>query len=153
MIARQLVRCLFYPAQRRYSFSLDHAAGSCPWPRPGGAPDEPTRRPRRPRRRDPGARHRRDGGAGRDRTDDGIAWRACPIEALPTRECGELTVPLDYDEPDGPAITVAVARAPATDLDRRIGSIITNPGGPGGAGVDALAALYAAMPASLAERF
>jgi pimeloyl-ACP methyl ester carboxylesterase len=82
-----------------------------------------------------------------------IAWEACPTAELPTRECGELTVPLDYDEPDGTTITVAVARVPAANQTERIGSLITNPGGPGGAGVDALALLYAAMPESLHERF
>jgi hypothetical protein len=42
--------------------------------------------------------------------ESGITWRPCPTEVLPTRECGELSVPLDYDEPDGATITAAVAR-------------------------------------------
>jgi pimeloyl-ACP methyl ester carboxylesterase len=83
----------------------------------------------------------------------GIAWQPCPIETLPTRECGELIVPLDYDEPDGVTIAVAVALVPATDPAERIGSVITNPGGPGGAGVDGLAIMYSALPESIAARF
>jgi len=82
-----------------------------------------------------------------------IAWQPCPTDALPARECGELIVPLDYDAPSGATIALAVARVRATAPAQRIGSLITNPGGPGGAGVDALGLLYAALPASLAERF
>ncbi len=82
-----------------------------------------------------------------------IAWQPCPLPELPTRECGGLIVPLDYDEPDGPTITLAVARVPATELAPRIGSLITNPGGPGGSGVEGLALMYDALPAPLAARF
>lgn len=82
-----------------------------------------------------------------------IAWEPCPLPAAPTQECAELAVPLDYDEPDGATITLAVARIPATDQDERIGSIMLNPGGPGGPGVFALPIQYASLPAALQERF
>jgi hypothetical protein len=75
-----------------------------------------------------------------------IAWEACPLPEVPARECGNLTVPLDYDELDGPTISIALARVPATDQAGRIGSLITNPGGPGGSGVEGLALMYAALP-------
>ncbi|HEX7184861.1 MAG TPA: hypothetical protein VF756_23745 [Thermoanaerobaculia bacterium] len=45
-----------------------------------------------------------------------IAWQPCATDPLPTQECAELAVPLDYDEPDGASITLAVAQVPATDL-------------------------------------
>lgn len=45
-------------------------------------------------------------------------------------------MPLDYDQPRGPRITLALTRLPATDKARRIGSLFLNPGGPGGSGVD-----------------
>ncbi len=51
-------------------------------------------------------------------------------------QCADLTVPLVYDEPDGETISVKVLRKPATDQAQRIGSVITNPGGPGGSGVE-----------------
>lgn len=54
-------------------------------------------------------------------------------------QCARLTVPLSYDEPDGPTIDLAVLKAPATDNSRRIGSLIFNPGGPGGSGIDTVA--------------
>lgn len=82
-----------------------------------------------------------------------IAWRPCPLPELPTRECGGLIVPLDYDEPDGPTISLAVARVSTTEQAHRIGSLITNPGGPGGSGVEGLGLMYVALPAPLAARF
>jgi hypothetical protein len=79
-------------------------------------------------------------------SEPGITWESCPLSELPTRECATLAVPLDYDETDGATISLAVTRVPATTDERRIGSLITNPGGPGGSGVDALPLLYAALP-------
>ena len=49
-----------------------------------------------------------------------------------------MPVPLDYAEPDGPQISIAVARHPAEDPTARIGSLVINPGGPGGSGIDDL---------------
>jgi len=82
-----------------------------------------------------------------------IDWEACPLPEVPARECGSLTVPLDYNEPDGPTISIALARIPATDQAGRIGSLITNPGGPGGSGVEGLAFMYAALLDPLRTRF
>ena len=45
-----------------------------------------------------------------------------------------MLAPLDYANPDGTAITLAVAKRPATS-SKRLGSLIINPGGPGGSGV------------------
>jgi len=86
-------------------------------------------------------------------SEAGIAWQACPLPELPPRECGSITVPLDYDDPAGPTISIAVARVPATDPVGRIGSLITNPGGPGGSGIEGLAYMVAALPESLRARF
>jgi pimeloyl-ACP methyl ester carboxylesterase len=83
----------------------------------------------------------------------GIAWRPCATPELPTQECGQIDVPLDYDEPDGPTISLAVARVPATDQTQRIGSLFLNPGGPGGPGVFALPIQYGPLPEGLRERF
>ncbi|WP_211588641.1 alpha/beta fold hydrolase [Allorhizocola rhizosphaerae] len=49
-------------------------------------------------------------------------------------ECGTIQVPLDYRNPKGRQITVALNRVRATDQARRIGSMGFNPGGPGGSG-------------------
>lgn len=44
-------------------------------------------------------------------------------------------LPLDYDHPSGAKVEVALAKIPAADPSRRIGTLFLNPGGPGGSGV------------------
>ncbi len=69
-------------------------------------------------------------------------------------QCADLTVPLSYDEPDGETVTVKVLRKPATDPSQRIGSVIINPGGPGGSGVETAGQLAAyGITAELGKRF
>ena len=64
-----------------------------------------------------------------------INWSGCYQQFGPF-QCGIVQVPLDYDQPDGTRISLAVVRLPATDQAHRIGSLFLNPGGPGGSGVD-----------------
>ncbi|MGW1344192.1 alpha/beta hydrolase [Kribbella sp. NPDC002412] len=64
-----------------------------------------------------------------------IAWGSCGAE-LPAFQCASVEVPTDYDRPNGPTTTIALTRLPATDPARKIGTLFTNPGGPGGSGVD-----------------
>jgi pimeloyl-ACP methyl ester carboxylesterase len=47
-------------------------------------------------------------------------------------------VPLDYAHPEAGTIGIAISRKPATDSVRRIGSLLTNPGGPGASGINYL---------------
>ena len=53
-------------------------------------------------------------------------------------QCATLQVPLDYSNPQGRSISLALLRKQATDPSRRIGSLLLNPGGPGGSGNDFL---------------
>ncbi|MCC9738382.1 alpha/beta hydrolase [Streptomyces sp. MNU89] len=46
-------------------------------------------------------------------------------------DCATVEVPLEYTDPGGEWIPLAVTRHRATDPDRRIGSLFINPGGPG----------------------
>jgi pimeloyl-ACP methyl ester carboxylesterase len=48
-------------------------------------------------------------------------------------ECARLEVPLDYDDPTGETASIAVSRIEARG--EKIGSLLYNPGGPGGTGV------------------
>ncbi|WP_199565526.1 alpha/beta hydrolase [Spongiactinospora rosea] len=63
-----------------------------------------------------------------------IAWQPCPED--PEADCGTLAVPVDWKNPGGPAIDLALARRKATDPAARVGSLLIDPGGPGGSGVD-----------------
>ncbi|MEV0374050.1 alpha/beta hydrolase [Streptomyces sp. NPDC050636] len=68
----------------------------------------------------------------------GIDWQDCPADwGLKTPvQCGYVTVPVDYAKPDGRTIKIAVDRALSTgDKKERQGSLLYNPGGPGGSGM------------------
>ena len=68
-----------------------------------------------------------------------LSWEACDDPAVieDELECATLTVPLDYAEPDGDTIDLALVRVPASRS--RDGAILTNPGGPGSSGFDFVA--------------
>jgi pimeloyl-ACP methyl ester carboxylesterase len=51
-------------------------------------------------------------------------------------DCAELRVPIDYDDLSVGTFRLSVLRAGALDQKSRLGSIVVNPGGPGGSGVD-----------------
>ena len=71
--------------------------------------------------------------------DQRLAWTDCRDD----QECAELEVPLDYEEPDGETITLALLRVPATEPGKRVGALVVNPGGPGMSGVEYAAAAEA----------
>ncbi|MFJ2115335.1 alpha/beta fold hydrolase [Streptomyces sp. NPDC087850] len=68
----------------------------------------------------------------------GIDWQDCPADwalAKPI-QCGFVTVPLDYTKPNGRQIEIAVDRIGSTGTPgERQGSLLYNPGGPGGSGL------------------
>ena len=59
-----------------------------------------------------------------------IDWTECGDQT----DCGEVTVPLDWADPSGDTITVALSRHHASGNSH--GSLLLNPGGPGGSGFD-----------------
>ena len=61
-----------------------------------------------------------------------LAWATC-YESF---ECTDLLVPVDYADLTVGTFKIAVLRYKAQDQAKRIGSLIVNPGGPGGSGVD-----------------
>ncbi|MEV0758880.1 alpha/beta hydrolase [Nocardia sp. NPDC050435] len=66
--------------------------------------------------------------------------------------CARMEVPLDYQRPDGRTAQIALLKVPARGP--KIGSLVLNPGGPGGAGMSlavAAAKLWADNP--ITERF
>jgi pimeloyl-ACP methyl ester carboxylesterase len=78
-----------------------------------------------------------------------LKWRDC----YGNYQCSSLLVPIDYADLSQGAFTLALLRFQALDQDRRIGSLLVNPGGPGSSGVDyAYNAEYIVSPEIL-ERF
>ncbi|MGL5810456.1 MAG: alpha/beta hydrolase [Nocardioides sp.] len=57
-----------------------------------------------------------------------LSWEGCREQF----ECAMLKVPLDYRDPSGETIEIALLRVPASG--DRIGSLVINPGGPGAPG-------------------
>ncbi|MFD5454662.1 alpha/beta fold hydrolase [Streptomyces olivaceus] len=66
-------------------------------------------------------------------------------------QCATLKAPLDWSDPDGETIGLALIRAKATG-DDRIGSLLFNFGGPGGSGVSMMPS-YADTVSSLHKRY
>lgn len=64
-----------------------------------------------------------------------LRWRDCGTEGF---QCATMKAPLDYAKPDGGDIELAVSRKKATGPGERIGSLLVNPGGPGGSAIDYL---------------
>ncbi|WNM24858.1 alpha/beta hydrolase [Demequina capsici] len=60
-----------------------------------------------------------------------LSWSTCG-----DLECAMVEVPLDWTDPAGDTIKLAINRSQATDASKRIGSVLINPGGPGGSGLD-----------------
>lgn len=58
-----------------------------------------------------------------------LDWSECA--AASGWECATLPVPIDYADPQGPTIDLAVTRLVASEQERRIGALLFNCGGPG----------------------
>src|SRR4051794_32442430 len=74
-----------------------------------------------------------------------IRWHGCGKGTPKGVQCAELSVPLDYAKPKGAKIRLGFNRLRAADRSHRIGSLILNPGGPGGAGSEVVEAEAAGL--------
>ncbi len=61
-----------------------------------------------------------------------LTWTACDQGI----QCSKLRVPLSYASPTVGSMSLAVVRLKTPNTANRIGSLVLNPGGPGGSGVD-----------------
>ncbi|MFF4044512.1 alpha/beta hydrolase [Streptomyces sp. NPDC001816] len=80
-----------------------------------------------------------------------LQWRSCGAAGF---QCATMVAPLDYAKPGSGDIRLAVARKKATGKDRPLGSLLVNPGGPGGSAIDYLQQ-YAGIgyPAEIRARY
>ncbi|MBT2529354.1 alpha/beta fold hydrolase [Streptomyces sp. ISL-99] len=80
-----------------------------------------------------------------------LSWRAC---GAPGFQCATMKAPLDYKKPERADIKLAVTRKKATGPGRRLGSLLVNPGGPGGSAISYVQS-YAAIgyPAPVRARY
>ncbi|MFF8258890.1 alpha/beta hydrolase [Streptomyces virginiae] len=83
-----------------------------------------------------------------------LDWKPCARPGGPTaQECAVLPVPLDYADPGGRQIDVAVSRVRSDRPSARRGTLVVIPGGPGGSGVQRLTLKGAALQRELAGAY
>jgi len=78
-----------------------------------------------------------------------LLWQSCSGGF----QCARLLVPVNYHQPAGSRFSLPVIRLPAADPAQRIGSIVLNPGGPGGSGVDYARQARRVLSAAVLARF
>ncbi|RDI63699.1 alpha/beta hydrolase [Nocardia pseudobrasiliensis] len=81
-------------------------------------------------------------------------WRPCGDERLDKAgaQCADITVPLNYIQPQGDTTTVAISRLAADPAQRR-GVMLSNPGGPGGPGLDFTLGFGTGLPDDVRARY
>jgi pimeloyl-ACP methyl ester carboxylesterase len=89
-----------------------------------------------------------DSRAAQSQAIDALDWEACN-----GFECARLTVPLNYEVPDGRQIEIALVRMKAREPSRRIGSLLVNPGGPGASGNEFARFWSLLAPGEIRDRF
>lgn len=73
-----------------------------------------------------------------------LSWRPCGQFADRDIECAELDVPVDYTQPEGERLVLALRRIKANPLEPHRGALLFNPGGPGGKGIDVALSVFRA---------
>ena len=85
-----------------------------------------------------------------------LSFGRCPARsdaALTGFRCARFRVPLDYQNPHGRQIVLAVVKHLATRPLVRFGTLLMNPGGPGGRGTVQIPDWYLLLPKTVRERF
>lgn len=78
-----------------------------------------------------------------------LRWRSCDRGF----QCARLLVPMDYKRPAWRRFSLPVIRLPATGPGTPIGSLVVNPGGPGGSGVQYALQAHSQVSAAVRARF
>lgn len=96
--------------------------------------------------------------AGKAADQAAIVWDKCPQPAKgasrnPHLTCGTLKVPLNYRDPGGAKIEVAVSRLSTAKPGKRHGVLLLNPGGPALGGLDMPATMAPTLPKSVLDSY
>jgi pimeloyl-ACP methyl ester carboxylesterase len=78
-----------------------------------------------------------------------LKWRDC----YENYQCSNLLVPINYADLSVGTFSLALLRYQALDQDRRIGSLVVNPGGPGSSGADYAYNAESIVSPEILERF
>src|SRR5262245_16896933 len=91
-----------------------------------------------------------------------VNWTPCP--QLPkeyigqnvkgfTWDCGSITVPQDWNnKSNGKTFNIALVRARSNNQTNRTGSLLMDPGGPGGSGLELVASIAGQMPSAITKQ-
>ncbi|MDW6060866.1 alpha/beta hydrolase [Streptomyces sp. FXJ1.4098] len=83
-----------------------------------------------------------------------LSWGVCEGTGLdPRQECATLKVPLDYRDPGGEQISLAVSRISSAKPGARRGTLLLIPGGPGGSGLNRPSTLGAKLPQTVRDAY
>lgn len=81
-----------------------------------------------------------------------LTWGPCPSSVtVPGAQCAGLKVPLDYANPQGTQITLELSRLVHTSTPY-LGVMLSNPGGPGGSGIN-MPEMASAVPNGVGAQF
>ena len=80
-------------------------------------------------------------------------WKRCETDSPARFQCATVKVPLDYRHPEGKRVDMAVSRIRSTAPDERRGVLLSNPGGPGLAGLDMPKGLHRNLPESVQRKY
>jgi pimeloyl-ACP methyl ester carboxylesterase len=89
-------------------------------------------------------------------TDSTLHWHSCSGQLAEdgVPDCATLSVPLNYADPDGRHISLALDMIPATaPASRQQGILLFNPGGPGGSGLSWPPAIASGLDHSVAADY
>jgi pimeloyl-ACP methyl ester carboxylesterase len=85
-----------------------------------------------------------------------VKWQSCNIAGVigATMKCASLSVPLNYSDPSGRKITLALTEVPASaPASQQLGDLLVNPGGPGASGRSLAASVAQGLSANVAARY
>lgn len=84
-----------------------------------------------------------------------LSWGPCEgiADADPRQRCATLRVPMDYADPDGEQISLALSRIPAEDDGARRGALFLIPGGPGGSSLGDPSGKGQKLPQEVHDRY
>jgi pimeloyl-ACP methyl ester carboxylesterase len=89
-------------------------------------------------------------------TDSTLHWHGCTgsLAEMGIRDCTMLSVPLNYADPSGRHISLALDMVPATaPASQQQGIMLVNPGGPGGSGLSLAAEVAQGLSPSVAADY
>jgi len=78
-----------------------------------------------------------------------INWQSCGGSF----ECATFKVPVDYANPGGKTLDLALLKQPAKDPAKRIGTLMANPGGPGVSAIDFVRIWAGGLSKDVRDRF